>query len=127
MYDFPAEGRAFAKDYRDVAERAGTRLARDIDGRDLVAEHVVGRRVVGGEDQAFPAPQYDALTAAGTGRSAQAVPAGTMGQELGRTFTKAGRPVAVSAVRRAPHSRTRENVSIGQALGTALPLPASRA
>jgi hypothetical protein len=77
LYDPPAlEPRSFARDYPVIerfADDAGN-LARDIEGRPLTAEYVVGRRMVGGKDQAFPPAQLDALTEATTGARSAVAP-----------------------------------------------------
>lgn len=69
---------------RGARTDATGRLTHDIEGRPLVADRVVGRRVVGGEDEAFPASQLDALAAATTGRASEVIPQAALGRDLGR-------------------------------------------
>jgi hypothetical protein len=78
--------RPFAADYPSGAPAdAAGRLTHDIEGRPLAAQYVVGRRVVGGDDQAIPATQFDALAEATTGRGIALVPAREIGGDFGRT------------------------------------------
>ena len=88
LYDPPVKPpRPFEADYPKGAPADVTgRLTADIEGRPLVARTVVGRNVVGGEDQAFPASQLDPLTEAGTGRVATPYPSRTLGGDAGRTI-----------------------------------------
>jgi hypothetical protein len=77
--------RPFAADYPSGAPAdAAGRLAVDIEGRPLTARWVVGRNVVGGEDQALSPAEYDAATQAATGAvpealAARALPRGSIG------------------------------------------------
>jgi hypothetical protein len=73
--------RPFGADYPAgaAADDAG-RLLADIEGRPLAARHVVGRRVVGGGDEALAPAQYDAVTAGAIG----SVPAGVTARALPR-------------------------------------------
>jgi hypothetical protein len=70
MHNPPATSpRPFAADYPAGAQADATgRLTHDIEGRPLTAERVVGRRVVGGNDEALSPAEYVALTEALTGR-----------------------------------------------------------
>jgi hypothetical protein len=93
MYDPPAKpARPFEADYPrkkwpngPPADAAG-RLTHDMEGRPLTAEYVVGRRMAGGPDEAFPPDQHDALTKALTGEKAAHLPAHLMDRMLGVTF-----------------------------------------
>jgi hypothetical protein len=87
LYNPPAKpSRPFSADYPTGAPADATgRLLKDIEGRPLAAEHVVGRRMVGGQDQAFPPAQLDSLAEALTGRVPENWPASKMGQNPGRT------------------------------------------
>lgn len=70
LYNPPAKPpRPFEADYSGgaIADEAGN-LKVDIEGRPLTARYVVGRRVVGGADQALPPAEYDSVTKALTGR-----------------------------------------------------------
>lgn len=81
--------RAFEKDYPDVTGRhdAQERLTHDIDGNALNPNaRVVGRRVVGGDDEALSPAEFNAITEALTGRSAQVAPASEMGRDAGRSI-----------------------------------------
>jgi hypothetical protein len=87
--------RPFEADYpRGTPTDAGGRLTHDLEGRPLTAKYVVGRRMVGGEDQALPATEFDALATATTGRIAEALPSSKMGQDFGTTAVDqvTGRP-----------------------------------
>ena len=99
IYDPPeVPKRPFDADYPRGAETDETgRLRYDIEGRPLGAEIVVGRRVVGGEDEAFPPAQLDHFTTSTTGRSAEVAPRAQMGQHSGlvRVDRRSGRPTAV--------------------------------
>jgi hypothetical protein len=79
MYNPPAKPpRPFDADYPQgaPADADTGRLLADIEGRPLVAERNVGRRVVGGGDEPFPQESLAALVEAATGRGPQTVPAG---------------------------------------------------
>jgi hypothetical protein len=101
-YNPPAKPpRPFAADYPSgVPADASGRLIADIEGRPLTGRYVVGRRLVGGNDQALPPAEFDALTAATTGRSAQTAPASALGHDVGRVslapYTKAPQEVYLS-------------------------------
>lgn len=86
MYNPPTKPlRPFEADYPfgALADDAG-RLTRTIDGDPITARWVVGRRMVGGEDQAFAPAQYDALSEAATGTRPQAVAGREIGGDAGR-------------------------------------------
>jgi len=81
--------RPFEADYPNgaVADESG-RLTRDIEGRPLTARYVVGRKVAGGEDEAFPTAELDALAEALTGsRSSMAPLRGEAGRFERRTVS----------------------------------------
>lgn len=98
IYDPPDRPqRPFEADYpagSGVRADATGRLTHDIDGRPLVAERVVGRRVVGGEDQAIPPAEFDALTAqlfgAPSARVAQSQIRGDAGRYVSRVDPATG-------------------------------------
>jgi hypothetical protein len=87
MYDFPTVNRSFVADYpKGVASEPGQKLATDIEGRPLRAETVVGRRVVGGEDQALAPAEYDSFGTRLVGSGPESVPPGrgtALGNSLG--------------------------------------------
>jgi len=88
--------RPFAADYPSGAPAdAAGRLTADIEGRPLGARYVVGRKVVGGEDQALSPAEFDPLTEATTGQVAAVVP--PRQASFGRTLLHlaSGRPVRV--------------------------------
>lgn len=91
----PKPLRPFEADYPGGAPAdAAGRLTQDIEGRPLGARWVVGRNVVGGTDEAFPAAQLNALTEASTGALPKVIPAGKT--DFGRTvLSVGGRPVSV--------------------------------
>ncbi len=94
MYNPPAKPpRPFAQDYPSGARAdASGRLTHTIDGDPITARYVVGRRVVGGDDQAFPPAQLNALAEATTGRGPSVRPPREMGQDAGRVvLTRHGR------------------------------------
>jgi hypothetical protein len=79
MYNPPSKPqRPFEADYPQGASGdADTgRLLADIEGRPLVAERIVGRRVVGGGDESLPQESLAALVTEATGRDPRTVPAG---------------------------------------------------
>jgi hypothetical protein len=99
MYNPPVKSpRPFAADYpsRAPADAAG-RLTADLEGRPLTARYVVGRRVVGGNDEALPPAEFNALTEETTGRSTEVVPPRATGGNLGRTLVDrvTGRPFSI--------------------------------
>ena len=60
--------RPFEADYpAGVSADESGRLTKDLEGRPLTARYIVGRKTVGGEDEAFPAAELDALAEALTG------------------------------------------------------------
>lgn len=77
LYDPPARpARPFSEDYRVHPDYSG-RLKIDIDGRSIdPGAVIVGRRMVGGEDQALSAAQLDAATEAVTGSRIEVVSQG---------------------------------------------------
>src|SRR5436190_10023148 len=88
MYNPPGRPlRPFEADYPSGAPAdASGRLTADIEGRPLTAKYVVGRRVVGGEDEVFPATEFDALTAETIGRPSEVLPSRAAGRNAGRTL-----------------------------------------
>lgn len=102
IYDPPyMPKRAFEEDYPygAPADTEG-RLTRDIDGNPLNpdAKYIVGRRVVGGPDDAFPPSEFDALTEALTGQNAKILAPDELGNAAAYTHTSLadGRPVGIS-------------------------------
>lgn len=102
IFDPPKkQKRAFEEDYPDVTGRhdAQGRLTVDIDGNPLNpdAKYVVGRRVVGGDDEAFSPAEFDAIAKILTGQGAQAVSAREMGRGAGRTLLNryTGEPLGI--------------------------------
>jgi hypothetical protein len=99
LYNPPAKPpRPFGADYPTGAPAdAAGRLLKDIEGRPLAAEHVVGRRMVGGHEEAFPPTQLNPLAEALTGRRVKVSPASEMGQDFGRTYVDrhTGEPLAI--------------------------------
>ncbi len=85
LYNPPVKPpRPFEADYPQGAPgSAAGQLTADIEGRALGARWVVGRRVVGGPDQAFPAAELNALTKAGTGRNAAVLAQSEIGSDQG--------------------------------------------
>jgi hypothetical protein len=86
LYNPPVKSpRPFAADYPSGAPaNAAGRLTADIDGRPLVAERVVGRRTLGGADEALTPAQLDAVVQEAIGALPEAVtpralPRGTVG------------------------------------------------
>ena len=76
--------RPFEADYPSGAPvNAEGRLTHDIEGRPLTGRWVVGREMVGGDDQAFPAQEFNSLTEAGTGKLPQAVAPSKIGGAAG--------------------------------------------
>ena len=86
IYDPPVlPQRAFEADYPDGARADATgRLTHDIDGRPLTARYVVGRKVVGGKDEALPPAQHDNLSEALFGNRIERVKAREIGGDAGR-------------------------------------------
>jgi len=77
--------RPFEADYPSGARAdAAGRLTHDIEGRPLVAGRIVGRRVVGGVDEALPPTEFDAIAAETTGQVAARAPQSTLGRDVGR-------------------------------------------
>jgi hypothetical protein len=89
LYDYPAKPqRPFKADYPNeaLADDVG-RLKVDIEGRPLVARRIVGRRVVGGPDEAISPTEFDAIAKEGTGRDTEVGPQGSLLQgDLGQTL-----------------------------------------
>jgi hypothetical protein len=81
LYNSPSKSlRPFSADYPHGAQADGAgRLLKSIDGHDLAGALVVGRRMVGGADEALSPTEFDALTKAITGRSAEIVAPGSAG------------------------------------------------
>jgi hypothetical protein len=91
----PKPLRPFEADYPNGAKTdglgkpagdTGGRLVADIEGRPLTADVVVGRRVVGGQDEAIPqaAEPYDALAKALIGSESERVAPREIGGDAGR-------------------------------------------
>lgn len=80
MYNPPVKSpRPFGADYPAGAPAdAAGKLTADIEGRPLRARWVVGRHVVGGDDQALAPSQYDAISTGLLGGSPKAVAAGEL-------------------------------------------------
>lgn len=77
--------RPFELDYPNGAPADATgKLTHDIDGRELTAKYVAGRKTVGGSDAAIPTEEYDALAEAATGRRPQAVASRQIGGDAGQ-------------------------------------------
>jgi hypothetical protein len=96
IYDPPEKSpRAFAADYPGVQGNVGDRLTTDIEGRPLAAERVVGRRTVGGADEALSPAGIDAVATQATGSEPQAAARrllrGNAGQFAAR-YDSEGRP-----------------------------------
>jgi hypothetical protein len=53
-------------------------LTQTIDGQPITARYVVGRRMVGGEDEALSPTQYDAVTTGSVGTVPEALAAGAL-------------------------------------------------
>jgi len=85
---------------RGVPTDATGRLTQDNKGRELVAEYIVGRRTVGGADEALTPAQLDALAEKALGRRPEVVAAsslprravGAYDPNTGRTFVYRGLP-----------------------------------
>jgi hypothetical protein len=99
LYDSPVKSpRPFEADYPSGAPAAAAgNLTTDIEGRPLRARWVVGRKVVGGPDQALPPEGLNALTEAGTGQLPQVYSARSARGVASRTEIdrRSGRPVDV--------------------------------
>ena len=80
LYNPPAKpARPFSADYPAGApSNAAGQLTHDIEGRPLVARWVVGRRVVGGSDEAISPAEYGAITESAIGAVPEAVAPGTL-------------------------------------------------
>jgi hypothetical protein len=86
LYHPPTKpSRPFELDYPHgaLSDEAG-RLAYDIEGRPIVAEHVVGRQVLGGPDEALPAARVHSVGERSVGARYTAVPARVIGRDAGR-------------------------------------------
>jgi hypothetical protein len=95
IYDPPEiPQRPFEADYKDGAkgkfDEHGN-LTHDMEGRELRAPFVVGRRVVGGEDQAFSPAQLDPLAEGLTGKASETLPSREIGGDAGRVTTRTDR------------------------------------
>lgn len=101
MHNPPVKSpRPFAADYPAGATgEPGARLAVDIEGRELGAPSIAGRKVVGGPDEAIAPAQYDAITTAGIGTDPQGYPARALpGRTAGVYRTEAGPLGPVSSI-----------------------------
>jgi hypothetical protein len=124
MYNPPVKpARPFAADYpQEAAADAAGRLTTDIEGRPLGAKHVVGRATLGGDDQALPAAELDAVTEALTGDYPLGVAAREIQKNAGLfrvTYDSAGRPVYNVLVDKAQLPQDRNRIlahEIGHAL-----------
>jgi hypothetical protein len=114
MYDPPAmRPRAFEDDYPAGAraDEAG-RLTHDIEGRPLVAGRVVGRRMVGGNDEALPPAEFNAVTTALLGRPAKVEPlAGRAGEYIKQPVSR-DEWEAMTPRQRAAHSGWERGIRI---------------
>ena len=95
MYNPPPKPlRPFERDYPNRVPADAGRLTHDIEGRSLTARYVVGRRMVGGNDEALPPAEFNALAEATTGGAAQTVP--SRQTDFGRTLLSVdGRPLGI--------------------------------
>jgi hypothetical protein len=98
MYNPPVKlPRPFIADYPSgTATDATGRLTADIEGRPLTAERIIGRRTLGGADEALSPAEYDALTKEITGYYPVGVAAREIKDNAGMfrvTFGPDGRPV----------------------------------
>jgi len=87
MYDPPSKpARPFEADYPAGARTdAFGNLTHDIEGRPLhVGGRIVGRRVVGGADEALPAAEFDAVSTAATTRGTEIEQARKLAGDAGR-------------------------------------------
>ena len=97
IYDPPVVSpRAFELDYPSggVANESG-KLSVDIDGNPLVARTVVGRRVLGGADEALTSAELVAITEEITGNKPASVARGQIGGNAGLfrvSFDQSGSP-----------------------------------
>lgn len=92
IFNPPAQPpRPFAADYPAgaKADSAG-RLLTDIEGRPLVAERVVGRRVLGATDEALPPTEFDSLATKTVGQPAKIRSAEDMEDAFGVTHLEPG-------------------------------------
>jgi len=80
IYNPPAKPpRPFEADYPSGAPSAvAGNLARDIEGRDLTAENIVGRRTLGGTEEALSPAELDAAAAAILGKAPESGPASAL-------------------------------------------------
>ena len=117
FFDPPKKpARPYEADYPEaVPADAQGRLLVDIEGRPLTARRVVGRNVVGGRDEAFPAEEYDALSKATTRFGTTTVSPRYMDDvsglknALGVTFRDESGPVSIalrSGLSKGEHRRT---------------------
>lgn len=85
MYDPPAMPlRPFEADYSTGAKASAEgRLTHDIEGRPLTAKYIVGRRTVGGADEAITPAEIDAITETITGNRPQGVTTSSLGGDAG--------------------------------------------
>ena len=86
LYDPPSKAaRPFDADYPNGPHAGENEVLRyDIEGRPLTAKYVVGRRLVGGEDEALSPAQYDAVSEALFGNNVERVKAREIGGDAGR-------------------------------------------
>jgi hypothetical protein len=87
IYDPPPQRpRPFEKDYPEGAPTDGEgRLLKTLEGEPITGRWVVGRKVVGGNDQPFPQAELNALAEATTGRRPESVSARETERDFGRT------------------------------------------
>jgi len=87
IYNPPARPqRPFEADYRGATDAPGRPLEFDIEGRPLVAEHIVGRQVVGGADVALSPTRFDAVTEAAIGNRPQGVSREALPRDAAATY-----------------------------------------
>jgi hypothetical protein len=85
LYNPPSvEQRPFSADYPGIARDDGTgRLTHDVEGRPLVAGRIVGRRTVGGADEALSPAELNAVATRITGNVPEAVASRQIGGNAG--------------------------------------------
>jgi hypothetical protein len=94
LYNPPVKSpRPFAADYPSGAPAdAIGRLTADIEGRPLVAQHIVGRRTLGGADEAFTPAEIDAVTQAVVGKYPESVAASALPRDALGAYVRAQGP-----------------------------------
>ncbi len=86
MYNSPIKNqRVFEADYPHGAQADETgKLLKTIDGDDITARLVVGRKVAGGADEAITPAAFDAIAEAIAGRATAILPQSLLGRDVGR-------------------------------------------